>query len=72
MKSPKDLVEWDSMHISVSGPAPAKVKGGVEGYIALDGAIDDLLADLKKDANAKLVELVKANPALGDFKLTFS
>jgi hypothetical protein len=68
----KSDVEWDSLHISVSGPAPAKVRGGVEGYIALDGAIDDLLAELKKDANAKLRELADNNLALRDFKLGFS
>jgi hypothetical protein len=68
----KDLVEWDSLHISVSGPAPAEVRGGVEGYIALDNAIDDLIAELKQDAKTKFGELAKANPALRDFKLGFS
>jgi len=72
MKPLKIDTEWDSLHISVSGPAPAKVRGGVEGYIALDGAIDDLLAELKKDANAKFDELTKKNPALRDFELGFS
>ncbi len=68
----KNDYEWDSLHISVSGPAPAKVRGGVEGYIALDGAIDDLLAEFKKDANAKLAEIVENNSALRDFKISFS
>jgi hypothetical protein len=72
MKTSKDLVEWDSLHISVHGPTPSKVRGGVEGYIALDSAIDDLIAEIEKDAKAKLEELIKANPAMVDFKLSFS
>ena len=72
MKPLKSEIEWDSVHISVSGPAPAKVRGGVEGYIALDGAVNDLIAELRQDAKAKLLERSKANPALRDFTLSFS
>jgi hypothetical protein len=68
----KDLVEWDSLHVSVSGPTPKKVKGGVNAYIALDNALDDLLAELEKDAKARLAELIKTHPALRDFRLSFS
>jgi hypothetical protein len=68
----KDMVEWDSLHISVSGPAPEEVRGGVEGYIALDNAIDDILAEIKHDVEAKLKERMKTNPELADFKFGFS
>ena len=68
----KDLVEWDSLHISVSGPAAAEVRGGVESYIALDNAIDDLIAELEQDAKTKFGELAKTNPALRDFRLSVS
>lgn len=72
MKLSKSDTEWDSLHISVHGPSPAKVRGGVIGYIALDGEIDDLIAELEHDAEAKLKERAKANPALRDFKVSFS
>lgn len=72
MKLLESSTEWDSLHISVHGPNPAKVRGGVIGYIALDGEIDDLIAELEHDAEAKLRERGKTNPALRDFHLKFS
>ncbi len=72
MKLSNRDTEWDSLHISVHGPSPAKVRGGVIGYIALDGEIDDLIAEFERDAAAKLRERGKTNPALRDFHVKFS
>ena len=64
---------WDSVHISVDGPHAKYIKGHRGQFRGdIDGAIDDFLATLKRDARRLLRECAKVTPVLSQFHLDFS
>ncbi len=64
---------WDGMYISVDGPHSKYMKGRRGQYRGdIDGAIDDFLTTLKRDARYLLRECAKITPVLSQFHLDFS
>ena len=60
----------ESVHISVDGPHANDHRDQYRGDI--DGAMDDFLVTLKRDARQLLRECAKVTPVLSRFHLDFS
>jgi hypothetical protein len=64
---------WESVHISVDGPHAKYIKGHRGQYRGdIDGATDDFLVTLKRDARQLLRECAKVTPVLSQFHLDLS